>query len=439
MPRHSIHLTTIVLASALAIPAPSHAAVHVVSNCKDSGNGSLRAAIASAASGDVVDLSRLLCTRITLTGGELIVPQASLTLRGRNRAAMTIDGNLNGRVLRHDGTGWLHIENLTIARGHLIGPSRAEGGCVRSAGSVELDCVRVKGCIAEPVGGAPGEGISAGGGVSAVGDIVVSNSAVHDNQARDRGLGGGLRTESGHVKLLHSQVVRNRGLRGGGTGSLTLTAVYSTFEANTAQFGGGAYSGQRVILNKTTFLNNRSVAAPGFGQEEGGAGLFSYGHAYISDSTFSGNSGTRYGALRLASGSIENTTIAFNRDEAVDWETGQCGGALFAFGLQLDSTVVARNTCAVGGDVDIVDGVRIEGSHNLVEHSFSALPADTLQGDPRLAALADNGGPTMTHMPAANSPVVDRGENPSSRMYDQRGPGFPRRRGLDVDMGAVER
>lgn len=214
MPRHSIHLTTIVLASALAIPAPSHAAVHVVSNCKDSGNGSLRAAIASAASGDVVDLSRLLCTRITLTGGELIVPQASLTLRGRNRAAMTIDGNLNGRVLRHDGTGWLHIENLTIARGHLIGPSRAEGGCVRSAGSVELDCVRVNGCIAEPVGGAPGEGISAGGGLSAVGDIVVSNSAVHDNQARDRGLGGGLRTESGHVKLLHSQVVRNRGLRG---------------------------------------------------------------------------------------------------------------------------------------------------------------------------------------------------------------------------------
>ena len=437
MALHLLRSDIALLAAALVLPGFSHAAVRVVANCNDSGAGSLRTAIATAASGDVIDLSRLTCTRIILTSGELVVPQGSLTMRGRHRAAMMLDGNLDGRVIRHDGQGWLRIENLTVARGYFVGASTAEGGCVLSAGSVALDCARVHGCIVEPV--PDGAGVSAGGGVAAVGNITVLHSAVHDNEARNRGAGGGLRTGQGHIKLLHSEVIRNRGAQGGGLSTLTLTAVYTTFKGNVGQFGGGAFSANRAILNKTTFVGNRSVVAPGYGQQEGGAGLFVYSDAYITDSTFSGNSGTRNGALRMGYGLIRNSTIAYNVDEAVDWETGQCGGALSASALRLESSIVARNTCAVGADLDIVDGVWIEGSHNVVEHSASVLPPDTLQLDPRLSPLANNGGPTLTHLPAADSPVLDRGANPSSREYDQRGPGFPRQRGLGVDIGSVER
>lgn len=66
MALHLVRTDIALLAAALAVPGVSHAAVRLVTNCSDSGAGSLRAAIATAASGDVVDLSRLTCTRIIL-------------------------------------------------------------------------------------------------------------------------------------------------------------------------------------------------------------------------------------------------------------------------------------------------------------------------------------------------------------------------------------
>ncbi|WP_315852680.1 choice-of-anchor Q domain-containing protein [Tautonia plasticadhaerens] len=65
--------------------------------------------------------------------------------------------------------------------------------------------------------------------------------------------------------------------------------------------------------------------------------------------------------------------------------------------------------------------------------------------DPRLGPLADNGGPTRTHAPLADSPAVDTGVDALSvgldgmpLSNDQRGPGFPRRGGTAVDAGAME-
>src|SRR4249919_3050701 len=59
----------------------AEAATVAVTNCKDAGPGSLRAAVASAASGDIVDLSLRHCT-ILLTTGEIAVPQQDLRLIG---------------------------------------------------------------------------------------------------------------------------------------------------------------------------------------------------------------------------------------------------------------------------------------------------------------------------------------------------------------------
>jgi hypothetical protein len=59
--------------------------------------------------------------------------------------------------------------------------------------------------------------------------------------------------------------------------------------------------------------------------------------------------------------------------------------------------------------------------------------------DLKLGPLADNGGPTKTRMPAADSPLVNHGSNPYGLRYDQRGYPFKRVQGPRADIGAVER
>ena len=73
-----------------------------------------------------------------------------------------------------------------------------------------------------------------------------------------------------------------------------------------------------------------------------------------------------------------------------------------------------------------LDGVTLGGTNNLPE------------GDAKLGALADNGGPTKTHLPQAGSPLIDAGDPafaapPST---DQRG--YARVYNSRIDVGAVE-
>ena len=68
-----------------------------VTNCADSGTGSLRASIAAAASGETIDLSSLACSTITLTSGAIAIAQNGLTIVGPGEHQLTIDGNFNDR------------------------------------------------------------------------------------------------------------------------------------------------------------------------------------------------------------------------------------------------------------------------------------------------------------------------------------------------------
>ena len=89
-----------------------------------------------------------------------------------------------------------------------------------------------------------------------------------------------------------------------------------------------------------------------------------------------------------------------------------------------------RRTYSLGGNVDDDDSCRL------------AAPDDRPGGDPALEPLADNGGPTLTHMPLAGSDAIDFGTGAVCPPSDQRGYG----RGVDgdgdeqpaCDSGAVE-
>src|SRR5262249_37635873 len=63
--------------------------------------------------------------------------------------------------------------------------------------------------------------------------------------------------------------------------------------------------------------------------------------------------------------------------------------------------------------------------------------------DPKLGALANNGGPTLTHALLASSPAIDGGDTDGAPATDQRGVSRPRDGDFNgtriVDIGAFER
>ncbi len=113
-----------------------------VTNCNNSGPGSLRQAVYQAVSGDTIDLRGLACSRITLTTGAIEIPQNNLALLGPGRSLM-ISGNNARSVIRHSGTGTLRIEQLSMAYGFRRGPvdGTTRGGCIYTAGNLS-SCMR---------------------------------------------------------------------------------------------------------------------------------------------------------------------------------------------------------------------------------------------------------------------------------------------------------
>jgi hypothetical protein len=57
--------------------------------------------------------------------------------------------------------------------------------------------------------------------------------------------------------------------------------------------------------------------------------------------------------------------------------------------------------------------------------------------DPKLGAIADNGGPTRTHELLLGSPAIDAASTPDCLPTDQRGVARPQ--GSACDMGSFER
>jgi hypothetical protein len=421
--------------SAVAAPA----ATITVTNCNNSGPGSLRAAVANAASGDRIDLTALACNRIVLTSA-IQVPQNNLELVGRGHWALTIDANRTGRVFAHSGTGTLRLRRVSIANGYLTG-SDISGGCIYSPGSVELIGSRVHHCELRASGGL--KPFANGGGISAS-RVLLSYSSAFANVAASGVFAYGGAVRAGDIVLYHSHVHGNRAREGGGVFGSRMTATYSVISGNegrgidmpAAGDGCGSATVCTLTLNKSTVSANQG----------GGIWALDADDVAIIESTVSDNVAWSGSAAVLPGGGetrIFNSTIAFNQDQPTG-PSAECRGAIEAFQLlRMESSIVARNTCSlIGDDYDIGDssqGARIVGSNNIIGYSEVPVPPDTISARPRLGPLTDNGGPTPTRKPHADSPALDRGSNLLNRQYDQRGPGFPRVKGGFPDIGAVER
>ncbi len=122
-----------------------------VTNCDDSGPGSLRDALNGASDGDIIDLTQLACSTISLTTGALVFGASDVAVIGPGRFDLTVDASGSpGYAAFYDlGGGTLHLANMTITGGSKYRSDvDAKGGCVHTEANVALENVEVKFCFA---------------------------------------------------------------------------------------------------------------------------------------------------------------------------------------------------------------------------------------------------------------------------------------------------
>ena len=385
--------------------------------------------------------------RVTISGNSLttvfyVNPGITLTL-----ARLTIADGLstNGGAIYVDGgtvnaTNCVFLNNAAAGAGgaNFLFPAGgdAAGGAIYNTGTLNLSrCSFFGNSAAGGAGwnwdgseasdtGGPGGG-ALGGAIYNSGSLTIADS-LFDANAVSGGAGG--RGRSGSQLILPTQP--RPGGDGGSGGSATGAAVLNAAAASlvnctlvnqSCRGGNGCDGGPGDTWLAETFHG------PEWEQAPSGAG---------------GSGGDGCGAIDDATGScaLTNCTLCFNSGtggaagsgSALGAVGASCGG-IRAGGSQSINTLLAANS--PGGNAS---GTLRDLGHNLSSDTSCAFTnlGSMNSIDPKLGALADNGGPTLTVALLPGSPAIDAGDTESAPADDQRG--FPRPAGAAADIGAYE-
>jgi hypothetical protein len=412
----------------------------VVTNHNDQGTGSLRAAIANAASGDTITFTLPTPNTITLTTGELFIdknlvitgPGADLLTVARDSTADSLEFPI---FLINAGHFAVTISGLTISNGSNAGViSSANGGGLdnQSSGIVNIsECTFSENQAYDDGGGL----CQNGSGTTNLTDCIFSGNGTV------AGFGGGLAVEDSDssVNLLRCIIDSNTaGYSGAGIysfGGSSVTMTDSTISNNflTASDGAGDGSG---IFNTGTLTLERCTIANNTNQRGSGGGIQNQGVLTANNSTFFGNTAEFNGGAIENDGPaiITNCTITDNTaSQASPYGIVNGGGGISVFGnsfavAMLKSTIVAENHSPTNPDVAGLSGGIASSGYNLVGDGTGGTitPATgdqigTFESpiDPLLGPLADNGGPTKTCALLAGSPAINAGD-PDAPAVDQR-------------------
>jgi len=415
-----------------------------VANCNDAGGGSLRAAVAAAASGDTIDATHLTCGTITLSTGSIAIAVDDLTINGPGPNALVVrNGAKYGRVFNHAGGGALSLTGMHVYHG-VVSSSATEsgtkGGCIYSNGAVNL------GNAFDPANRAQG--------------VIVSGCSAIAKQTGEKAAGGGVFAKTG--LSLSSSIISGCSATAsdaatqayGGGVSLRSTVDDAPFAAKYSEVRGNSASGATSISGgidanfiSSVLVQNTTIADNSARSRAGAAylGTNSGNDVDIENSTISGNtsingeaglvvntmSTSPHGNIRLRSSTITNNSSGGSA----------YSGAFLGGPTELQSTIVSGNL-ANGSpkDLRIIGGA--SGADNLVGVS-SAMDAPATgriaSDDPRLAPLANHGGLARTHALLPMSAAIDAGNNVAVADFDQRGIGYARVIGARADIGAFER
>lgn len=402
------------------IAKPSTSSTTSVTNCNDSGSGSLRQVIGGALSREHVDLTALTCSTISLTSGEIPMSLAYLEIDGPVGRTLTITSNGASRIFHDTGTNdQLTIRNLTISGGKYYSPGgHAKGGCIGSYGAVILHDSIVSGCIAAVTTNGT---VALGGAISAT-FVGLYSSVV--TGSRTIAAGAGANASGGGINAFGGMRVHYSTLSG--------NSAYTTATGASADAGGANVVGSVYVYNSTVD-SNQAPGNAGIRQQQRIAG----DKVVIQNSTISNNSATLYlsGAISVSSPlQLSNSTVAFN-------SSVHCAGVYSNASVIVQSSIVAKNAASASGgaaDLCIMGGWKLTGSNNLIVSSNVPL-AGTLTSDPKLVPLGNHGDPTRTLALSPTSPAIDHGNDIAGGSTDQRGNGFARVVGAAADIGAYER
>lgn len=391
---------SLAVANALLLTAASAqaATMTVLTNAGDTGNNascSLREAIENAntntqthadcpageTSGDVIEFDGV------LSGSTISLGGTPLDVTVTSGDYLTIDGDIDD-----DGS-----PDITISGGNA---SRVMN--IYSTYIATLEGLTIS------------NGSSSGnsGGIDVTGSTVIINDSVFTNNTADS-FGGVLYIrDTSNVTIQGTTFSSNSAGRYGGAIDSYVSSVSiddSTFSNNSSGRDGGAIDvyGSYLTITNSTFSENSA--------DYGGAfSILNYGSLTLTNSTISGNTAASFGnSVYMGNPStltIENSIIA-NSSGAYN-----CSRAPNTYLYAYSDSIIEDNNCNLPGDID---------------------PARDV--DPKLGELADNGGPTQTHLIASDSPAIDTADFSSCPSDDQRGE--TRNADLDstCDVGAVER
>jgi hypothetical protein len=347
-----------------------------VTNANDSGDGSLRQAIADVCDGG----------RITFANSYTIYLTATLEITRQ----LTVDGETHAVTVSGDsgGNGTPNVRVFSIT----------------SSGVATLTHLRiVSGTVGEGDEGCPGQ---CGGGIYNQGTLTVQNSTLSGNSATGNGSDGGGIDNEGTLTVTNSTLSDNSVHRYGGgiNNSGTLTVQNSTLSGNSSEWGGGIDNNYGTLTVQNSTLSGNLAW--------GGGGIYNGGTLTVQNSTLSGNSS--------------------------EWESGEGGGIDNWGTLTMTNTLIAHNP--PGGDcwgsVATNDYNLIEDTGIDACDLSNGVNGNIIGVDPRLGSLADHGGGTQTHALLRGSPAIDAGGS-TCLATDQRG--IPRPQGAACDIGAFEK
>ncbi len=430
---------------------------------------------------------------ITL-GSDLPAVDGVLTIDGGSQ--ITIHGADSYRIFTVNGGKTLTLNALVLTRAF----AESEGGAVRSFGSLYVAATTFVDNHANAGGGAIysfgvtqiynsqflSNTASVGGAILNPGILLLDGSLFQGNIADVQTRGGAL-WSSGPLIIQGGQFVNNQAGAGGAIyarreveattlsisgatfdhnfgfnnypdgngGALLIDNVHTTIQASTftqngAQSGGAIYVGASGVLTLTnSTLQDNS-------QTTNGAGLYNLGSAYLSGVTLSANSASH-------GGGIDNFGLLFLTNVTLSGNEATYGGGLKNEGggtARLSNVTLSGNQADYGGGIMNVDPSPHLNLTNVIaaasptggdclfetppDFSQWSLSSDNTCGfgvarsnlNLKLEPLANNGGPTQTHLPQLDSPAIDNGTDDDAPSIDQRG--ILRPQGTFYDVGAVE-
>ena len=340
---------------------------------------------------------------------------------------VVLDGNGTQRVFNFNNTksATLIFKAVSVTNGN----SSSTGGGIYSNKNIEIEDCNISNNVTS----------SYAGGFYSQGTATITNSTITNNSAYR--YGGGF--YSSGATVTNSTIANNSSNYGGGfhsNGTATITNTTITNNSSSG-YGGGFYSSGNATVTNSTIANNSSRQGGGFKSSSAtvtnstitnnsslydGGGFYS-GNATVTNSTIANNSGSRGGGFYSSGATVTNSIFTANKAttgaifysyySSYSWHISNNNfignkGSIYAKGIFINNIFDNNDK-----DITLVGESKIYNNytdyHKIEENGLHVIKKNNLQPASVGDLYLNDDNKTL----ASNSPVIDKGLNPSSATY----------------------